>query len=311
MNAFRRTITATALALGLLACGLAQGRAQTTGDQTEAKKVAPEPKAYTFEMRGKPWPAVFEWLTDKTGRDFISSNAPSGTFNVITQKGRKYTIPQIINIINDGLLKEKWALLNRGTSFTLVPADEKIDPALVPRIPISELGEHGNTEIVSTVYQCKSLVAEDSAPEVKKQMGPFGEVIVLHKANQLILQDAVGNVMRIKKELDDQEGKEGSGAQAETYVHKCVYIRAAKAEAILRSFLGEQKQIIETVARGNNGPNGGGGNPGGPGGGGGKRDFGGGDSAAPAAATAGNPIFGRSNRARRPRSASALYRDIR
>ncbi len=144
-------------------------------------------------MRGKPWPAVFEWLTDKTGRDFISSNAPSGTFNVITQKGRKYTIPQIIDIINDGLLKEKWVLLNRGTSFTLVPADEKIDPALVPRIPISELGEHGNTEIVSTVYQCKSLVAEDSAPEVKKQMGPFSEVIVLHKANQLILQDAVGN----------------------------------------------------------------------------------------------------------------------
>ncbi len=81
---------------------------------------------------------------------------------------------------------------------------------------------------------------------------------------------------RVIKELDDQEGKEGSGSQAETYVHKCVYIRAAKAEAILRSFLGEQKQIIETVARGNNNPNGGGGgNPDGAGGGG-KRDFSGG-----------------------------------
>src|SRR5262249_17507307 len=144
-----------------------------------------------FEMRAKPWSSVFEWLTEKTGREFISTNAPSGTFNFIAPKGKKYTIPQIIDIINDGLLKEKWVLLNRGTSFTLVPADEKIDPALVPRIPISDLSEHGLTEIVSIVYQCKAIVAEDSGPEVKKQMGPFGEVQVLHRANQLLLQDTV------------------------------------------------------------------------------------------------------------------------
>src|SRR4029077_5322419 len=122
-----------------------------------------------FEMRGKPWTTVFEWLADKTGKEFSSVNYPSGTFNVISPKGKKYTIPQVIDIINDGLLKDKWVLLNRGSSFMIVPADEKIDPALVPRVSIEELPEHGETEIVSTVYQCKALVAEDSGPEVKKQ----------------------------------------------------------------------------------------------------------------------------------------------
>src|SRR5438128_880422 len=168
MNTLSRCCgTGIALALGLLLSSFSQAQAQT-GD----KKAVPEEKSFTFELRAKPWSAVFEWLTDKTGREFISTNTPSGTLNFIAPKGKKYTIPQIIDIINDGLLKEKWVLLNRGTSFTVVPADEKIDPALVPRIALSELAEHGNTEIVSTVYQCTALVAEDSGPEVKKQLGP-------------------------------------------------------------------------------------------------------------------------------------------
>jgi hypothetical protein len=196
---------------------------------------------YSFEMRGKPWSAVFEWLTDKTGRGFSSTNNPSGTRNVITPKGKKYTIPQIIDLVNDGLLSQKWVLLNRGTTFSLVPADEKIDPALVPRIALKELSEHGDTEIVSTVYQCQALVAEDSAPEVKRQLGPFGEVITLHKANQLILQDTVGNLKRITKALDDQEAKPVVGREPETYSHKCIYIRARDAEAIVRNVLGETK----------------------------------------------------------------------
>ena len=43
----------------------------------------------------------------------------------------------------------------------------------------------------------KTLRARDFGREVKKLMGPFGEVIVLEKANQLILQDTAGNLRRI------------------------------------------------------------------------------------------------------------------
>jgi general secretion pathway protein D len=246
------------LIAGLLLSSLGQCFAQNGSD----KKPPAEEKAFVFEMRAKPWNTVFEWLSDKTGRPFISQTLTiPGTFNFIGPKDKKYTVPQIIDVINDALLVHKWVMLNRGTSFTIVAADEKIDPALVPRIAMTELPEHGNTEIVSTVYQCKSLVAEDSAPEVKKQMGPFGEVIILHKANQLILQDTVGNLNRIKRDLDDQETKEASGGQAETYAHRCTYIRARDAEATLRSFLGQQTVIETTVRPGPGGPMGTGGPP--------------------------------------------------
>ncbi len=230
---------------GLFLGGLAESFAQTGGDKA-AKKAGAEEKTYTFEMRDKQWSGVFEWLTDKTGRIFISSIRPTGTFNFIGKKDDKYTIPQIIDIINDGLLAQKYTLLNRGTSFTIVAADEKIDPALLARVDIDDLGKHGKTEIVSTVYQCKALVAEDSGPEVKKQMGPFGEVVILHQANQLILTDTVANLLRVKQQLDLQEGNEATG-QADTFAHKCIYIRARDAEATLRNFLGEQKTITEVI----------------------------------------------------------------
>src|SRR2546423_1621349 len=91
---------------------------------------------FAFEMRNKPWSAVFEWLSDRTGLPFISGiSPPPGTFSFINPRingvPKEYTIGEIIDIINDGLLTHKYILLRRPTSFTIVPADEKIPPDLI------------------------------------------------------------------------------------------------------------------------------------------------------------------------------------
>jgi hypothetical protein len=230
------------------------GSAQSGGATTAGDKGAPGKKSFRFES-DKPWSAVFEWLTEKTGQPLVSAlPVPTGTFNVVVPQHKKVTIPEIIDIINNGLISHKRLLLNRGTSFALVPTDERIDPDMVPRILIKDLQDHGKTEIVSIAYQCVALVAEDIAPEVRKQMGPFGEVVALHKANKLLLQDTVGNLLRIKKDLDDLEGKQASGGQSETYSHKCKFIRARDAEAALRSLLGIQKLTIDVQRKAENAP---------------------------------------------------------
>jgi type II secretory pathway component GspD/PulD (secretin) len=188
---------AIALLAGLFCCGLAEvlPAQEVAGGKPERQPM--EGQSFTFEMRGKPWGAVFEWLTDKTGTPFIPRDIPTGTFNFIAKKGQKFTIPQIIDIINDGLLLQKYVLINRPTSFTVVPADQEIDPFFVPRITLNELDRHGRTEIVSTILKLKSLSAEETAPEVKKQLGPFGKVVPLAKLNQLLVQDTAGNLARI------------------------------------------------------------------------------------------------------------------
>jgi hypothetical protein len=186
-----------ALVAGLLACSLVRESAAQESPRRQLAQQAPGDQAFTFEMRGKPWAAVFEWLTDKTGTVFIPKDIPTGTFNFIAKKGQKFTIPQIIDIINDGLLLQKYVLINRRTSFTVVPADQEIDPFLLPRVALDELAKHGRTEIVSTIVTLKTLTAEDVAGEVRRQMGPFGKVVPLAKLNRLVLQDTVGSLERI------------------------------------------------------------------------------------------------------------------
>lgn len=210
-----------------------------------------------FEMRQVPWPKVFEWLSDQTGLPVITNNlVVTDTFNFISprvgKEPRKYTVPEVIDLINEGLLRQKFTLIRRANSFLLVPADEKIDPVLLPRIEVKDLEQRGNTEIVIVELGLEKLVAEDFAPEVKKSLGPFGEVSYLSKANRLILQDSAGNLRRVLKSIKEIEESEKS--LAETFSHKCVYIRASAAAATLKELLGDAKQLVEMTKPTSPGP---------------------------------------------------------
>jgi hypothetical protein len=174
----------------LLACSLVTG----ISGQEPTKKDEP---SYLFEMRGKTWGTVFEWLADKTGRTFVSRDIPTGTLNFIAPKDHKFTIPQIIDIINDGLYPLNFVLIDKGTSFALFPSDKEIPDGLLPRLTPDELSKHGQTEIVSTIVKLKAQTAEEIAPEVKKQLSPFGKVVPLTSTNQLLIQDRVVNVQRV------------------------------------------------------------------------------------------------------------------
>src|SRR5262245_22681250 len=100
-----------------------------------------EKALYHFEMRQKPWREVLEWLADRTQLAFIGVHIPTGTFTFVPPKGKQYTIGQIIDIVNEGLLTtdntQKYILIRREHSFTLVPASEAIDPAIVPHVSLA------------------------------------------------------------------------------------------------------------------------------------------------------------------------------
>ena len=181
------------------------------GNVAEGQDLRSKPKesepTFLFEMRGKPWAAIFEWLTDKTGLPFLSSNAaPTGTFNVIVKADRRYTLPEVIDLINDGLLPNKYVLIRRPASFSLAPADEKLPRHLVPRVRLDDLPGRGDSEIVEIILPLKALIADDYAAQAKKMMGPFGEVLSLKQGNRLVLQDTAGNlrlILATTREIED------------------------------------------------------------------------------------------------------------
>jgi type II secretory pathway component GspD/PulD (secretin) len=221
------------------AARLPVGKPETTAKEPE--------KTITFQMRNKPWNEVLEWLADQTGIPVSTDYHPTGTFTFIAPKAgsQRYTIPQVIDIINEQLTSQKYVLIRRSQTFTIVPADVKIDPSILPRVLPEELEKRGNTELVSVVLPLNSLVAEDIAPEVKQMKGPFGEVVALTKANQLLLQDTVGNLKRIRDTI--QKLEEDYKNQADTYTHSCTYIKAMDAAKTLKELLPDPRELLRAM----------------------------------------------------------------
>jgi hypothetical protein len=165
---------------------------------------------FEMEFRDVPWANILLWLSNVTGQPVVTSNAkPTGTLTFIPPQvngmPKRYTIPEIIDILNHELLKQKLILLRCANTFSVEPADEVIDPAILTRVLPSELEKYGDTELVSTVFSLNVLVAEDVANEVKGMLGPFGKAQALKFANKVVVQDAVGNLKRICAIIKESE----------------------------------------------------------------------------------------------------------
>src|SRR6266851_10154972 len=285
------------LMIGLVVLG--SKHARSADPQKDTPKDAPPAKAEVkddwagktikFEMRDKPWSQVLEQLADWTNLPVIpgKDNKPTGTFTYIAPKNapKEYTIPQVIDILNQQLETQGFLLIRRSGSFTIARSDAKIDPAIVPRITFEQLNGHGETEVASVVLQLRSLVAEDLVKEMPKMMGPFGEAVAIGEANQLVLQDTVGNLKRVIKTIQDYESDEKG--QVRTYSHPCKYINARDAEKILKELLGDPRELARLMQPQQPFPNFGFG--GGRGGFGGGNQFGGGQPQAQAQPAAAMP----------------------
>jgi hypothetical protein len=162
--------------------------------------VPPDTKI-AFEMRAVPWKHVLEWLSDRSVLPVLASEMPAGTFSFIGPKDAKvpaaYTIAQIVDIINDALVPQRWRLVRRPDSFQLVKADGRLDPDLVPHIDVADLNRRGRSEVVSITLPVKAVGGADGARDVRKLMGSFGSVVVLPGAERVVLEDTVQNLRRI------------------------------------------------------------------------------------------------------------------
>jgi type II secretory pathway component GspD/PulD (secretin) len=166
-------------------------------------------KTFRFKVRDKPWKQVLEWLSDHTGSAVVSAYRPTGTFTFIDPKARPYTVPEIIDILNEGLASQHYLIVRHARHFMLIPTDKALNSTMVrlPVVSLDELDQHGRTELVTVVIRLKGLSAEDVAPEIKKMLGPLGEVTALPHANQLVIMDTVGNLRRIPQVLKDMDAQ--------------------------------------------------------------------------------------------------------
>jgi hypothetical protein len=122
-SAGRHLVAAVLVVLG----GWAVGECVAQDDKG-GKKGGPEPaakpteKTYQISMEGKQWAAVFKWLADQTEMPVIRNFTPTGTFTFTGPEKKRYTLAELVDIINTGLLSnestQKYFIIRTGDKFT-------------------------------------------------------------------------------------------------------------------------------------------------------------------------------------------------
>jgi RNA polymerase sigma factor (sigma-70 family) len=173
-------------------------------ERTAEGKAEPAEKRYTFATKNKPWKEVIDWFADQSGLAFVGTTRPTGTFTFDPPKGKQYTLSEIVDILNEDLMKrpQPWLLIRGSKSFRIVPADEKISSDWFRAVSVEELSHLGRTELVRVSVRLEGVPADEVAPKLKKLMSPFGDVTPLDSPNQLVLRDTAGSLREIIKTLE-------------------------------------------------------------------------------------------------------------
>src|SRR5262245_6100754 len=220
-----------------------------TGPVTLSQNPTPKSKLIKFEMSGELWSKVIEWYSQVSGLPFVSTvKPPTGTFNFIpskvNSKPKEYTIAEITDILNEALIEKGYIILRADASFTLHPADLKIDPSRVPLVTEEGLIDRGIKEVVQLQFKINTLDAESLVPEVAALLGPFKQVSALKEANQLVMIDQAGNLRRVVRMIREIEEDQKN---AETFTHRCRFVKARDAERVLKEMLGDPMAAFRQI----------------------------------------------------------------
>lgn len=161
-------------------------------------------KTYPIKFEKVAWKDVFTWYESESGLTRSDSTDLSGVVTLTPPAGKKFTLTELTDLINDALLMEKHLLIRRQATFVIVPADKRVDPTLIPNITVEELPKRGRTELVQVTFPMKEVAAKGAATvrdQLKKTLSPFGRSMLTGR-NELIVTDLAGNLVKIKATID-------------------------------------------------------------------------------------------------------------
>ena len=159
--------------------------------------------------------------------DAYSHRLADRQVTIVPPKDRKFTLGEITDLINESLMAQKFILIRRETSFLFHPADERVDPTLVPRIEMRELKTRGKTELVQVVIPVPAGCGDDLASRDSGSCCRRSARSTRVK-DSLIILDTAGNVTRIHELLQKLQCATNKGADRLT--HACKF-RDAKVVA--------------------------------------------------------------------------------
>jgi RNA polymerase sigma factor (sigma-70 family) len=212
-NGNRLTVSDTAGNLKRIVDLLQQIDKPAAGEQ-----IVPVPKAKTisFKMQNAPWSEVVDWYSRESGLKAEHAAKPEGRFTFIPPEGKQYTLLEITDIINRGLMQQHHLLVRKPNSFIVIPADEKIDPTLATRVKLDELKDRGNTELIEVIIplppgvKASEKIAELHSQGSVSEFGSVSHITAGAGKSSLVVIDIAESVRKVVRSITSSEQEKPS-----------------------------------------------------------------------------------------------------
>ncbi|HKB35559.1 MAG TPA: hypothetical protein VKD72_03840 [Gemmataceae bacterium] len=100
-------------------------RARAVPTDSGARRDNTDKGRIEFRMENKTWKEVFDWLKEQTGVPVVVPIHPTGTFTFVGPRAARYSLPQIVDLINQELRKlHEMVLIRRPRCFIVVAVED-------------------------------------------------------------------------------------------------------------------------------------------------------------------------------------------
>ncbi len=172
------------------------------------EEAQPKDVKLRFNFRFQPWGEVLDWLAEQADLSLQSNLVPEGTFNY--SDNREYTPTEAIDLINGVLLQQGYTLVRRGRLLTVLSLEDEVPDVLVEFVPVEQLDERGEFELVKTIFHLAKMEPSDAEQEIGQLLGPGRSMVVMPKARQIMVTETAGKLRTIRDVIERAENPTGA-----------------------------------------------------------------------------------------------------
>ena len=172
-----------------------------SGESPAAAPPTPNDGKLSFNFKQQPWADVIRWFADQAGLSLVVDQAPPGTLTY--RDDRRYTPAEALDVLNGVLLTKGYTLVRKDRMLLVIDLEQDvIPPNVVTDVPLSQLDQRGEYELVRVLVDLGDIDAAAAADSLLRLVGPQGAVVVLPEAKMLQITEAAGRIRTMLAVID-------------------------------------------------------------------------------------------------------------
>jgi type II secretory pathway component GspD/PulD (secretin) len=200
----------------------------------DVSQIAIDQVQLEINFQRQPWGDVIRWLAEQADMSVHSEVTPPGTFTY-RDLSRKYTVGEVLDVMNAYLLDSGYSLFRQGRLLRCVNFEDdqamrgELLKELTETISEAELANRGRYEPVRVLFSLQRLNPDDVIDQVLELLSVQGTAVSLVTSGQLLVTDMAGNVRNVADFLQRAEDPASArGAAVQSFV-----LQSITAEEVL------------------------------------------------------------------------------